>query len=141
MALEQAFSCKFYEISTNSFFIEHLLVTASWKIIPYKQIRISLKVDQFDKTWRSDTFLPWELFNNYVILKLSFFNPPHPYHHGSSRMITRPPSRYVTSDIDTPPLLYQLFLFFQVKKTQRCALTHDTSTHVFKQLNQIVRFK
>ena len=76
MALAQVLSCKFYEISTNNFFTEHLLVTASWKIIPYKQIRISLKVDQFDKIWRSDTFLPWELFNNYVILKLSFFNPP-----------------------------------------------------------------
>ena len=51
--------------------------------------------------------------------------------------------RYVTPDTD--PSLYHLFLFFEVEKKtkirQRYALTHDTSTHVFMQLIQIVRFK
>ena len=51
-------------------------------------------------------------------------------------MITRPPLRYVTPDPDTP--LYQLFIFFEVeKKYQRYAPTHDISTHVFKQLDEI----
>ena len=33
-----------------------------------------------------------------------------------------------------PPTLYHLFLFFEAEKK-------DTYTHVFKQRNQIVRFK
>ena len=37
---------------------------------------------------------------------------------------------------------YHLFLFFEVEKnSQGYEPTHDTSTHVFNQLNQIVRFK
>ena len=37
---------------------------------------------------------------------------------------------------------YHLFLFFEVEKnSQGYEPNHDTSTHVFKQLNQIVRFK
>ena len=48
---------------------------------------------------------------------------------------------YVKSHLTQYPL-YHLFLFFEVeKKAQRYAPTHDPSTHVFKQLNQIVRFK
>ena len=55
-------------------------------------------------------------------------------------MMTRLPLRHVTPDTDTP--LYRLFLFFEVEKQfKRYAPTHDTSTHVFKQLNQIFRFK
>ena len=74
------------------------------------------------------------------MLKLSFFKTPTPHHHASSRMITRTPLRYVTSDTDAS--LYHLFLFFEVeKKPQRYLPTHDTSTHVFNQLNQIVKFK
>ena len=47
----------------------------------------------------------------------------------------------MASDTDTS--LYRLlFLVFDVeKKSQRYAPTHDTSTHVFKQLNQIGLFK
>ena len=37
-------------------------------------------------------------------------------------------------DTDNPPTIYHLFLFFEAEKK-------DTSTHVFKQRNQIVRFK
>ena len=85
------------------------------------------------------------LFINHVTLKLPFFEPPTPHHHASSRMITRLPLRYVAPDTDTPPphpptfLIY--FSFLKLKKPQRYAPNHDTSTHVFKQLNQIVRFK
>ena len=80
------------------------------------------------------------LFNNYVTLKLPFLEPPTPHHHASSRMTTKPTLCYVMPDTDTP--LYHLFLFFEVeKKPQRYAPTYDTSTHVFKQLNQIVKFK
>ena len=41
-------------------------------------------------------------FNNCVTLKLPFFDPPTLHHHASSRIITRPPSHYVTPDRDTP---------------------------------------
>ena len=55
-------------------------------------------------------------------------------------MITRSPLRYVTPDTDTP--LYHLFLFFEVeKKPQSYAPTDDTSTYVFKQLNQKVELE
>ena len=80
------------------------------------------------------------LFNNYVTLKLPIFDPPTPHHHASSQMMTRPPLSYVTPDTHTP--IYHLFLISEVEKeSQRYAPTHDTSTHVFKQLNRIVRFK
>ena len=49
------------------------------------------------------------LLNN-VALKLNFFDPPTPprapppHQDASSRMMTRPPLRYVTPDTDTPTL-------------------------------------
>ena len=52
------------------------------------------------------------LFNNYVALKLPFFNPPTPHHHASSRMIEW--LRYVTPNTDTS--LYHLFLLFEDEK-------------------------
>ena len=86
------------------------------------------------------------LFNNYVTQKFPFFDTPTPPTPlpSPSRFITNghktPPLRYVTPDTDTS--LYHLFLFFEVeKKSQRYASTYGTSTHVFKQQNQIVRFK
>ena len=69
------------------------------------------------------------LFNNYVTLKLTFFNTPSPPHHASSCHAWH---KYP---------FYHLFLFFEAEKSQRYAPTHNTSTHVFKQLNQIARFK
>ena len=58
-------------------------------------------------------------------------------------MISRPHLCYVNPATDNPfpPSFYHSFLFFEVEKTQRYVPTHDTSTHVFKQLNQIVTFK
>ena len=50
--------------------------------------------------------------------------PPTPHHHTSSRMITRPPLRYVMPD--TYPPFYHLFLFFDVEKKQA---THSPMTH------------
>ena len=38
-------------------------------------------------------------------------------------------------------LLIIYFSFLKLKKKQRYAPTHDTSTHVFKRINQIARFK
>ena len=63
-------------------------------------------------------------FNNYVTLKLPFFDQPTTRHHASSRMITRPLPllRYVTPDTD--PSLYHLFLFLEVEKKQN----KDTTT-------------
>ena len=66
-----------------------------------------------------------ELPNNYVALELPLFDPPTLHYHASSRMIRRPPLRYVRPDTDIP--LYHLFLFFEVKKN-RYAPTHDTTT-------------
>ena len=72
------------------------------------------------------------------MLRLPFFDPPTPHHHAVRP--PRPPLRYLMPDTDIS--LYHLFLFFEVEKiTQRYAPTHDKSTHVFKQLNQSVRFK
>ena len=48
---------------------------------------------------------------------------------------------YVTSRLTQMPPLSFVSHFWNWKKKQRYAPTHDTSTHVFKQLNQIVRFK
>ena len=79
------------------------------------------------------------LFNNYVTLKLPFFDPPIPHHHASSRMITRPHLRYVKFDTDAPFIIY--FSFLNSKKTPKIRTLHNTSTHIFKQLNQIARFK
>ena len=48
------------------------------------------------------------------------------------------PLRYGAPDTD------YLFLFFEIEKKQqqqRYAPNHDASSHVFKQLSQIVRFK
>ena len=66
------------------------------------------------------------LFNNYVTLKLLFFDPPTPYHHALSRMITRPSLRYVTPDTDNP--LCHLSLFFEVEKKD----THSSTTSLFE---------
>ena len=84
------------------------------------------------------------LFNNCVTLKLLSCETPTPHHHTSSRIITKSPFCYVTLDTDTD--LYHLFLIFEAEKKKiyiyiYYAPTHDTSTCVFKQLNQIVRFK
>ena len=51
-----------------------------------------------------------------------------PTHHTSSRMIKRSP-------------FYNLYLFLEAEKKTKIRTIHDTSIHVFKQLNQIVRFK
>ena len=67
--------------------------------------------------------------NNYVTLKLL------------SQIITRPPLRYVMPDTDPPFIIYFSFLKLKKKNKQRCTPSHDTSTHVFKQLNPIVMFK
>ena len=64
-------------------------------------------------------------FNNYVMLPS--FEPPIPYHHASSRMITRPTIHCVTPDIDTPPPLYHLFLFLEVEKENKDM--HPPMTH------------
>ena len=83
--------------------------------------------------------------DNYFTLKLPFLDQPNPHHYSLSRMIRRLPLRYVTLDTDPPPfVIYFSFLKLKKKKqkkTQRYGPTHYTSTHVFKQLNQIVRFK
>ena len=52
---------------------------------------------------------------------LPSFEPTIPYHHASSRMITRPTIRCVTLDIDTPPPppIYHLFLFLEVEKENK----------------------
>ena len=75
------------------------------------------------------------------MLKLLFFWPTHPHHHASSQMITRPPLRYVTADTDTTLPLIILFLFFEVEEKKDTHPPMTPSTHVFKQLNQIARFK
>lgn len=77
------------------------------------------------------------LFKNYVMLKL----PTH-----------SPPLHLITNDHKIPFTLYDTwnrypafiicFSFLKLKKQkQRYAPTWDTSTHVFKKLKQIVRFK
>ena len=80
------------------------------------------------------------LFNNYVTLKLPFFETPTPHYHVSSRIDHKTPFtlRQVWHGY-TPFIIY--FSFLKLKKPQRYAPTHDTSIHVFKQLNQIARFK
>ena len=84
-------------------------------------------------------------FNNYVTLKLPFFDQPTTCHHTSSQMITRLPLllRYFTPDTDPPFIIYSLFLKLKkkIKIQQSYTPTHDTSTQVFQELNQIVRFK
>ena len=50
------------------------------------------------------------------------------------------PLHHVTPDTDTTSTLYHSFLFFDVEKNMYAPI-HDTYAHVFKQLNQIVRFK
>ena len=78
-------------------------------------------------------------FNNYVTLKLSFFDLPTSHHHTSSWVIKRPSLSYVTPTQIRP---YHLFLFLKLKKTTpRYKPTYDTFTHAFKRLNQINRFK
>ena len=56
-------------------------------------------------------------------------------------MITRPPLRFAKPNTDPSFIIYFSFLKLRKKKKQRYARTRDTSTHVFKQLNQILRFK
>ena len=80
---------------------------------------------RFDKISLFSIFFHWGPFNNYVTLKLPFFDPPTPHHHVSSRIITRPPLCYVTPDSDTP--LYQLFLLIEIEKKNKD--THPTMTH------------
>ena len=75
--------------------------------------------------------------------------PPHPtitplsHHYASSRMITRPPLLYVTSDTDTPLIIYFSFLKLKKqkqkkqKKKQIHAPAYDRSTHAFKQLTKL----
>ena len=58
----------------------------------------------------------WGPFNNYVALKLTFFEPPTPHHHASSRMITRPPLRFVTPDTDTRLPFIICFSFLKLKR-------------------------
>ena len=87
--------------------------------------------------WESsaDAFLfAWKgLLNNSVTLKVPLKPPP-------SRLTTnnqKSPLRYIRPDTDTPPLPdYHLFHFLE-----KHALTYNTFTHVFKRLNQIVKFK
>ena len=73
----------------------------------------------------------WGLFNNYVTLKLPFFD-------------RNLPSRFIANDLKTPlyltSRLYHFFLFWSWKKTPKIR-THDTSNDVFKPLNQFIRFK
>ena len=76
-------------------------------------------------------------FNNYVTLKLPSFDTPTLHHHASSRLITEPLLHYFTLLTQIPPFIIY-FSFLKLKK--RYAPTNDTSTHAFKQLNQIVRF-
>ena len=54
-------------------------------------------------------------------------------------MITITPLRYVTPDTDTPFIIF--FSFFEFEKNLKDTPTHDSFTHVFKQPNQILRFK
>ena len=75
------------------------------------------------------------MFHNCFLLKLLFFDPltplpPSPF-IANDHMT---PLGYVTPDTDTP-LLSFFSLYLKFKKPQRYASTHDTSTHVFKQLN------
>ena len=49
------------------------------------------------------------MFNNYVTLKVPFFDQPTTRHHATSRM--KPPLlRYVTPDTDPPFIIYFCFL-------------------------------
>ena len=68
---------------------------------------------------------PLGLFNIYATLKLPFSDPPITLHHEWSK--------------DPPFIIYISFL--KLKKKRKIRTIHDTSIHVFKQLNQIVRFK
>ena len=106
---------------------------------PYKHLIWKYEKSNTDLTKRLVRDFDWGLFNNYVTLKLPLFWSLHPHHHASLRMITRPSC--VTSRLTQISPLYHFFLFFEVEKKQRYAPTHYTSTHIFKQLNQIVRFK
>ena len=54
-------------------------------------------------------------------------------------MITRLSLHYTVPDTD---VIYFFFFFLKLKKKkQRYASTYDSSTYVFKQLNQIARSK
>ena len=103
-----------------------------WKLLIFIfKFQIAMKVIKFIK--KLSELL--ELFNNYFTLKLSFFEASH----------------FITNDQKTPLTLhharhryplYHLFLFFEVEKTpSKIRTNHNTFTHVFKQLNEIVRFK
>ena len=77
------------------------------------------------------------LFSNQVTLKLLFFGLftimlHHEWLQGCPYVMSRP--------TQIPSFIISLS-FLKLKKKQRYPPTHDTSTHVFKQLNQIVRFK
>ena len=71
--------------------------------------------------------LTWVLFNNYVTLKLPFFDPPSPHYHASSRVIAGTPlmlrhawHRY--------PLLSFDSVFWSWNKIRSYTSTHGTST-------------
>ena len=72
-------------------------------------------------------------FNNYVTLKLPLTNPPlpSPHHYASSRMITKPPLRYVMPDTNTLFIIY--FSFLKLKKNPKD--THPPMTHPLMFLN------
>ena len=78
-------------------------------------------------------------FNNYLMLKSPFLT--YPLLSPPSRFITndhKTPLRYIAPETDAPFIIS----FLKLKKSsQRHAPTHGTSTHVFKPINQIVRFK
>ena len=95
----------------------------------------------FTDGWNS--YFKW-LINNYVTLKSPFFNTSPPFshtshHHASSRMITRLPLCYVTTNTDTPFIIFSLF--WRWKKNPKIRILPWHIHSCFKQLSQIVRFK
>ena len=83
-------------------------------------------------------------FNNYVTLKLPLLTNPPPAITLRHEWLQDPSPilRYVTPDTDPPFIIY--FSFLKLKRKQiydKISIHPYTSTHVFMQLNQIVRFK
>ena len=85
-------------------------------------------------------------FNKYVTLKVSFFKPlplpPSPQHYASPFIPHN--HKFLRRSVHTwhrYPLLSFISFVWSEKKQQRYTPTHDTSTHVFNKLNQIVRIK
>ena len=68
------------------------------------------------------------MFNNYVTLKLPFFDQPTTRHHATSRM--KPPLlRYVTPDTDPPFIIYFCFLKLKKNKDMKKMRTHPWYIH------------